>query len=343
MADRLDEPGTRAHRLLSLFDGPDGVAVDYALRHTGRGAPGVGFDPRLARRLRTIIGQIHPAVVVAHGGEPLKYLVPATVGRRTPLVYYAIGTVPEHVHRPVRRALWRVLVRRADVVACEGPEVLSECRALLRVPEARSVLAPNCRDPERFRPTDTGVRSPSPEAGPAPMVTFLGALTAGKRPRLFVDVVAAARAKGVEGGPELDGLAAPAAAAGVELVGWRRDVVGTLQATDLMLFPSLPHGEGMPGVLIEAGMCGVPVVATDAPGVRTIVVDGTTGVVVDVDDFEALVASTVALLEDHATRRSMGLAAHEYCVRSFSLDTVAHRWLEFLLPLLGPRHAAPRG
>ena len=350
MADRLDEPGTRAHRVLSLFEGPEGVAVDFALSYAARGAPGVGFDPGLSWRLRRVLVRIDPAVVVAHGGEPLKYLVPAMVGRRTPLVYYAIGTVAEQVHRPVRGALWRALVRRADVVACEGPEVLRECRTLLRVPETRSVLAPNCRDPQRFRPADTGGQASGSGPDPAPMMTFLGALTPGKRPHRFVEVVAAARAKGVAvraqvvgSGPEQDSLSAPAAQAGVELAGPRRDVVATLQATDLMLFPSLPHGEGMPGVLIEAGMCGVPVVATDAPGVRSIVVDGTTGVVVDVDDFEGLVAATVTLLEDHETRRSMGQAGREHCVRSFNLDSVAERWREFLVPLVGARHSADRG
>lgn len=350
MASRLDEPGTRAHRLLSLFEGPDGVAVDFPLRHPDRGAPGVGFEPGLARRLRGVVRRLDPAVVVAHGGEPLKYLVPAMAGRRTPLVYYAIGTVAEQVHRPNRRALWRALVGRADVVACEGPEVLSECRTLLKVAETRSVLAPNCRDPHRFRPADTRVGSSGSELDSTPMVTFLGALTPGKRPGRFVDVVAATRAKGVGlraqvvgSGPEYDSLSAPAARAGVELTGPSRDVVGILQATDLMLFPSLPHGEGMPGVLIEAGMCGVPVVATDAPGVRSIVVDGTTGVVVDVDDFEGLVAATVTLLEDRATRSSMGRAAREHCVRSFSLDSVAKGWLEFLLPLFGPTHSPERG
>ena len=63
-------------------------------------------------------------------------------------------------------------------------------------------------------------------------------------------------------------------------------------------------GEGMPGVLIEAGLSAVPVVATAVPGVEAIVVDGETGFVVDVDDFDAMVAAVASLLTDSVRRRA---------------------------------------
>jgi len=55
------------------------------------------------------------------------------------------------------------------------------------------------------------------------------------------------------------------------------------------MFTSLPPARHA-GVLIEAGLSGIPVVATDVPGVRTIVRDGETGFIVDVDDMQNLVA-----------------------------------------------------
>ena len=45
-------------------------------------------------------------------------------------------------------------------------------------------------------------------------------------------------------------------------------------------------------MLIEAGMTGLPVVTTDVPGAREVVVDGATGFVVSVDDFDGLVERT---------------------------------------------------
>jgi glycosyltransferase involved in cell wall biosynthesis len=334
LATRLDVPGSRHHRLLSLFDGPSEVPVDVSLGHPGGERPATGLDPRLVLRLRKLLRHMDPAVVVAHGGDPLKYLVPALLGSRRPLAYYATGTF-EHAANPVRVALWRTLMRRADVVAAEGEEVLAQCRQLLRVPEERSVLAPNGRDPEQFRPRQGGA------PGDVPVLVFVGALTAGKRPQRFIEVVAALRRRGVELGAVMCGdgplgpeLVGPAAEAGVTLLGSRSDVAEVLRSADVFVFPSLPTGEGMPGVLIEAGLTGLPVVATSAPGVSTIVEDGATGFVVPVDDADAMVDATARLAEDPVGRAAMGAAARRRCEARFSLEAVALCWLSFLSPLV---------
>jgi glycosyltransferase involved in cell wall biosynthesis len=120
----------------------------------------------------------------------------------------------------------------------------------------------------------------------------------------------------------------------VQLLGSRDDIPDLLRTSDLMVFPSRPRGEGMPGVLIEAGLSAVPVVATAVPGVRSVIADGDTGVVVPPDDLPALVDATASLLSDPARRSAMGAAARDRCVREFSLDVVTATWRSFLLPLI---------
>jgi glycosyltransferase involved in cell wall biosynthesis len=334
LADALDAPGRRAHRVLTLFGGPAEVRPDYSLGMEGGAEAGRGFRPLVVPRLRSALAGLGPVAVVAHGGEPLKYLVPAMVGRRRPLAYYAIGTYAGS-HRRLQLELWRRLTARVDVIAAEGYEVEAECIELLGVPADRVVMTPNGRDPERFHPRPAGA-----PARP-PLVLFVGALTEGKRPDRFVEVVAALRARGLElraqlvgGGPLDQSLTAPARDAEVEMLGVRSDVASVLAQADVMVFPSRPAGEGMPGVLIEAGLCGVPVVATDVPGVTTIVSDGETGLVVAQDDLGALVSATAALLEDDDRRTEMGRAARRRCLESFSLGVVAARWQDLLAPLL---------
>src|SRR5207249_2098882 len=102
--------------------------------------------------------------------------------------------------------------------------------------------------------------------------------------------------------------------------------VELLAGIDVMLFPSVPEGEGMPGVLIEAGLAGVPVVATDVPGASTVIDDGVTGVVVGVDDFTGMVEAAADLVRDPSRRREMGTAARERCAARFSMDASARRW-----------------
>jgi glycosyltransferase involved in cell wall biosynthesis len=304
------------------------VRTDYSLHASSRGIPAAGFDPRVAMRLRSALGRLDPALVVAHGGDPLKYLVPAMAGRRRPLAYYAIGTFAGTTLRPVQLAVWRRLVARADVVAAEGDEVRDEMIELLGVPSDRVTMTPNGRDPGEFTPR------PGEPDRVVPTVTFVGALTDSKRPGRFVDMVAGLRSDGTDlraqmvgDGPLRPALEEPARAGGVELLGSRPDVAALLTESDLMVFPSSSTGEGMPGVLIEAGLCGIPVVATDVPGVRTVIEHGVTGLVVPEDDLDALVAAARLLV-------ALGRAARARCVDRFSLDAVAATWLSLLDPLL---------
>ena len=190
----------RIHRVLSLFEGPAEVRSDFSLGQSGGGAPGVGFGLGPVRRLRSTLDRLDPAVVVAHGSEPLKYVVAATVGRRRPLVYYAIGTY-SGADRRIQLGLWRRLTGRADVVAAEGEEVLDECVNRFGVPPSRVALAPNGRDPAVFRPPDEDSVPASDTAPEPPLVLFVGALTSGKRPDRFIEVVARLRSRGQRCGP----------------------------------------------------------------------------------------------------------------------------------------------
>lgn len=336
LADRLDQPGVRRHRLLCLFDGPEEVPVDRWLGARPGPVAAQGLDPRLVVRLALELRRMGPAAVVAHGGDPLKYLVPALWGwgRRIPLVYYATGTF-SHPDRPAQLALWRRLMARAQVVAAEGEEVRDECAALLRVPPSRLVLAPNGRDPAVFHP------DPARPPGDPPRAVFVGALTDGKAPERFVAAVAALRRQQVAltaaicgDGPLRSAVAGPAAEAGVELLGTRQDVPAVLRDSDLFVFCSKPTGEGMPGVLIEAGLSGLAVVATAVPGVRSVVADGQSGLIVPDGDADALVAAMAGLLGDPDRRAALGAAARARCAERFSLDAVTAVWGGFLEPLV---------
>ncbi len=112
-----------------------------------------------------------------------------------------------------------------------------------------------------------------------------------------------------------------------------RDVPDLLRRADLFVFTSRPTGEGMPGVLIEAGLSGLPAVSTPVPGAASVIRDGVTGIIAD-DSVPELVAAVEEILDDPARRRDMGAAARAWCESEFSLDLMARRWHAALEPLL---------
>ena len=67
----------------------------------------------------------------------------------------------------------------------------------------------------------------------------------------------------------------------LRLLGWRADVETVYAAADLILLTS--DNEGMPVSLIEAGLAGLPAVATAVGSVAEVVEDGSTGLLAPCD------------------------------------------------------------
>jgi glycosyltransferase involved in cell wall biosynthesis len=326
MRDALDNGRVR-HRTLALFDSPfRALDADIKLAVKRSPASRLGFEPGALSALRKALARERPNVVVAHGSEPLKYLWPL-VARGTPVVYYKIGVASAKVQAGLRRRLHAALLRRPDRVAGVSQECLDEAHALFGVPVAKLVLIPNGRDPQRFRPLEQG------HSDQLPQLTFIGHFAESKRPEWFIAAVQRLRQSGahftasmIGDGPLLASLENLARAADIALLGHRDDVPALLQQSSIVAFTSLPSGEGMPGVFIEAGLCGVPVVSTEVAGARTVVADGETGYVVPHTDLDAFVGRIQSLLDDPARRAAMGSAARERCLARFTLERSTDLW-----------------
>jgi hypothetical protein len=74
---------------------------------------------------------------------------------------------------------------------------------------------------------------------------------------------------------------------------------------------------------IEAMAIGLPVVATQTGGLKEIVVDGTTGLLVDSDDASSLAEALLRILNHDALARAMGEAGRERVERMFSWESIA--------------------
>src|SRR4029077_4394123 len=76
-----------------------------------------------------------------------------------------------------------------------------------------------------------------------------------------------------------------------------------LRQTGLLALPSAAEGFGL--VLIEAMTAGVPVVATDVPGIRDVVRDEETGLLVDADVELELAFAMMRVIEDERLRHRL--------------------------------------
>jgi glycosyltransferase involved in cell wall biosynthesis len=333
LVDYLD-PGRERHRILTLFAAePVLLEPDYELNVPRGGLRKLGVDPRAVIRLRKTLREVQPAALVAHGGEPAKYAALAAQDD-LPIAYLSIGSAHPNLRRPTSRYFHRMYTRRADVVVAVSSDVAREAQTTHGLSADRIVVIPNGRDAALFRPME--IR----REGPVRLI-FIGHLDDGKRPEIFIRMVEALSSRGLdvearivgEGhrGPELE----PAATgAGVAMLGRRDDVPELLADSDILILTSRPP-EGMPGVLIEAGLTGLASVSTRIPGAADVIDDGVTGMLVDVFDFDALVDAVERLVNHEALRTDMGRRARERCLDRFTLEATAERWQRLLDEITG--------
>lgn len=110
------------------------------------------------------------------------------------------------------------------------------------------------------------------------------------------------------------------------LPGEAKDPTPWFQAMDVFLLTS--DSEGLPGVLLEAGSCGVPAVATDVGGVRDVIMHGKTGFVHPPEAINQLSDSVIRLAQDTTLRQQIGQSARQHVIQAFSVEAMVSRYAE---------------
>jgi glycosyltransferase involved in cell wall biosynthesis len=114
---------------------------------------------------------------------------------------------------------------------------------------------------------------------------------------------------------------------GVRMLGFVRDVRAVLSAADLFVMPSRWEGFGLAAA--EAMAAGLPVIATPVAGLREVVADGESGLLVDAEDAEALARSIEVLAYDPGRRGAMGRCGAQRAAEMFGIErnVAAHQRL----------------
>lgn len=195
---------------------------------------------------------------------------------------------------------------------------------------------------------DVGRFATTPEPGGTPLVMLPSRLLWDKGVGEFVAAAQLLRERGVAarfvlvGDSDLETSAAiPVgqlqawqSGGAVEWWGRREDMPAVLASSHVVCLPSY-RGEGLPKVLLEAAACGRPLVATDVPGCREIVIDGGNGLLVPPRDAPALADAIGRLLADPDLRAAMGRRGRELVEAQFSEERVVAQTLALYRELTG--------
>jgi glycosyltransferase involved in cell wall biosynthesis len=199
-------------------------------------------------------------------------------------------------------------------------------------PERRAHYLPNFV-PEMAAPPIARASLDTPEG--APLALALGRLHPNKGFDVLIEALA--RAPGIYlwlagEGPDrvqLETRARSLAVANrVRFLGWREDIAALLATCDLLVCPS--RHEPLGNVVIEAWAAGKPVIAASSMGPAALIRDGVTGLLVPIEDADALARALTRMAEDRGLRADLvagGLAAYG---TEFGESVVVAQYRDFL-------------
>ena len=218
----------------------------------------------------------------------------------------------------------------------------TEGQLLAHLPLLRSCVILNGVDSAPFADMN-----PAPAADRPPTVLAVGAVKPRKGILPLVEAIAVAR----EGIPDLrcvvigETVSSPgyvsqvraaierhSLADAVKIMGAvdEQTLLANYASADLFCLPTQQVNDDFEGfglVYLEAGLAGLPVIATDAGGVAEVVVDGVTGLLLPAAEVaERLPAAIVSLLEDRERAQRLGAAGRKRAL-SLSWDAVAQHYL----------------
>lgn len=99
----------------------------------------------------------------------------------------------------------------------------------------------------------------------------------------------------------------------------------------------LSYQETQPMVILEAMAAGIPVIASNLQSISSIIEHGTTGYLVDPNDFESISAYIIALIENKNKRILMGFNAKEKALKYYNPHLAAEKTIEMYKSVLRKR------
>ena len=290
-------------------------------------------EAQLVWRLAQILRRERPCVIhnftikcVVYGSvAALLAGIPNRINAVTGLGYvFTSNDLKARVLAPIVRNLMRFawIGSRTRIIVQNRDDEAALIRMGAVKPNVRVVPSSGV-DCRRFRPRT----EPPPVSRPRKRIVFCGRLLWDKGLAELVEAAGILRGSGLEfiaaGAPDPGNPAAVPietirdweSQGLVQFPGHIEDMPGLFAKADIFVLPS--YREGLPRSLIEAGACGLPLIATDVPGCRDVITNGLDGILVPPRDASALADAIWQLVSDADLASRFGVAARERVLRSF--------------------------
>ncbi len=240
--------------------------------------------------------------------------------------------------RPLLSPLIRRLLHRPGVVTIFHNE--EDRRFMVEKglcpPDRAVVILGSGVDTELYRPR------PNDNLGSPPVVVMVARMLIDKGVREYVGAADLLASRGVQAHFQLAGSPDPGSRLSitsdqyerwkresvVDFLGFRADTDNVIAQSDIAVLPS--YHEGLPLFLLEAMSCGLPVVATDVVGCRSVVKHEVNGLLVPAKNVSALADAIQRLVSDPELRTKLGAAGRRMAIERFDQQLVLPQYAKLL-------------
>jgi glycosyltransferase involved in cell wall biosynthesis len=310
-----------------------------------------GWNPKMVFAFDKILKNFQPEVVQLNGARTVKYgallrfLNPSS---RWALVYRNIGDPLVWQKGRLKREFFKhfAFSKIDGMVAVNS----NSFQSLKRIsPQKLIALIPRAVDPKYFSPdiSRNKIRNLTNTPEDSPVLIYVGSLTPEKRVDRLIQAFCLARVtipelhlwivgSGPLAGELRNQVNGSEFASWIHFLGPQENVASYVNASDLLLLTS--DTEGIPGVVLEAGLLEVPSIATNVGGVSECIANQQTGILIQSKEPIEIKDAIVELIHNEGKRLQMGRNAKEWILSNFSIKKIAEEYLEFYSEVITARN-----
>jgi len=303
----------------------------------------LGFDLTMYKKIGHVLQEFRPDVVNTHQ-HVLKYLLPALVLKKVPVVVHTVHSLAEHEVNGFDRFVQFISFKMGVFPVAVSREVGISLTRVYGI--KKFAIIPNGIPVEQYTSSNI-VRQDWRKENQFKNEDILFICVAGlrevKNHKLLLNAFAVGPARSPQAHLLLVGdgdqkLKLQALCSKLNLqnkvhfLGFRTDIPNILSMTDIFVLSS--DWEGNPLSVMEAMASGKPIISTSVGGIPELVDDGEQGFLVPANNVQALANAMFSLLEDSQRRLNMGLSGMKKAKEKFDIKVMANAYSELYKVLL---------
>lgn len=293
---------------------------------------------RKLKTLAKLYSKYTPDIVQANGSDTLRYLVfLKLLGMKPKIVYRNISIISNWINTKPKYFLFRFLFSKTDKVISVGEEALQDFNQFFKFPASKAqvirrgipILQPNLSEVEVIK----NKYSISDEDF---VFIHIGHFSKEKNHHFLLNVweTLVSKHKNIKLVLLGDGILqkeintlihSKNLSNSVLLPGLQTNITNWLAISKIMLLCSTV--EGVPGVVIEAAMQGVPTIAVNVGGVKEVLIDGENGLLVSHHDENLFVQKCEQLIIDNQLLETFSKNSKVLVLERFDLDSNTNQFI----------------